>query len=164
MDSSQEENVSINFCSTTKEEEFTLSVTTDFYEEEFDDAVFLDYSQSIDLEGSSDISKRSRRTSDVFDCVGEIISPTFIKRHSFPSTSGELEYSTSTTSRATHIKEPNRSRHAELISGSFDLGYSSPGAQYSSSQSSSSQSSKGTWFRFSTSNDADSVDAQPNNM
>lgn len=155
MESPQDENVSLNFCSTTKEEEYLLSVSADFFVEEFDDdEVFLDDSQSIDMEGSSDISTRIRRTSDVIDCVGETMSPAHIKRHSFPSTSGEFEYSA--TSKATNIKELNRFRHAELTTGSFDQGYSSPRAH-----SSSSRSSKGTWFRYSTSNDADSIDARP---
>lgn len=150
----QEEDVSLTFCKTTKEkEEFILSVSPSFYEEGFeDDEVFLSSPQSIDME-ATDIPSRIRRTSDVIDCVGESTSPAHIKRHSFPSASVELMYSA--TSKATDIKEGNRSRRSELTSESLDLGYSSPGAQ------SSSRSFKGSWFRYSTSNDADSVDARP---
>lgn len=148
------ENAPLNFCSTTKEE-YLLSVSTAFYEEFDDDEVFLDDSQSIEMEVASDIPSRVRRTSDVIDCVGGNMSPAHIKRHSFPSASGEHLYSA--TSKATNIKELNRSRRAELTAESIDLGYSSPGAQSSSGKS----SYKGTWFRFSTSNDADSVDAKP---
>jgi len=155
MEFPQEENVSLTFCTTTKEEEeFILSVSPSFYEEGFeDDEVFLNTSQSIDME-ASEIPPRIRRTSDVIDCVGGPMSPACIKRHSFPSTSGELVYSA--TSKATDIKEGNQSRRSELTTESLDLGYSSPGAQ------SSSRSFKG-WFRYSTSNDADSVDARPTN-
>ncbi|XP_060881376.1 caspase-1-like isoform X1 [Metopolophium dirhodum] len=154
MESPQEENVSLDFGSTIKEEEYLLSVSTGFYEEEFDDdEVFLDDSQSIEME-SSEIPSRVRRTSDVIDCVGGTMSPAHIKRHSFPSASGEVLYSA--TSQATKITELNRSRRAELTIESLDQGYSSPGAQ-----SSSGRSFKGTWFRFSNSNDPDSVDARP---
>lgn len=153
MEFPQEENVSLTFCTTTKEEEFSISLSPSFYEEGFeDDEVFLNSSQSIDME-ASEITSRIRRTSDVIDCVGESMSPAYIKRHSFPSTSGELVYSA--TSKATDIKLGNQSRRSELTTESLDLGYSSPGAQ------SSSRSFKGSWFRYSTSNDADSVDARP---
>lgn len=155
MESPQEENVQLNFCTATKEDEFIITESTGFYEEEFeDDEVFLDDSQSTDMDRSSDIPARTRRTSDVIDSHGGTMSPAHIKRHSFPSTFGELVYN-SATSKATNIKELNLSRRAELATESLDLGYSSPGAQ------SSSRSFKGTWFRFSTSNDADSVDARP---
>jgi len=155
MESPQEENVSLDFGSITKEEEYLLSVSTGFYEEEFeDDEVFLDDSQSIDMESLSEIPSRIRRTSDVIDCVGGTMSPAHIKRHSFPSASGEVLYSA--TSQAKNIIELNRSRRAELTIESLDQGYSSPGAQ-----SSSGRSFKGTWFRFSNSNDPDSVDARP---
>ncbi|XP_029344970.1 caspase-1 isoform X2 [Acyrthosiphon pisum] len=155
MDSPQEENVSLDFGSTIKEEEYLLSVSTGFYEEEFDDdEVFLDDSQSIDMESLSEIPSRVRRTSDVIDCVGETMSPAHIKRHSFPSASGEVLYSS--TSQATKITDLNRSKRAELTIESLDQGYSSPGTR-----SSSGRSFKGTWFRFSNSNDPDSVDARP---
>lgn len=155
MESPQEENVSLDFGTTTKEEEYLLSVSTGFYEEEFDDdEVFLDDTQSIDMESLSEIPSRTRRTSDVIDCVGGTLSPAHIKRHSFPSATGEVLYSA--TSQATNITELNRSRRAELTTESLDQGYSSPGAQ-----SSSGRSFKGTWFRFSNSNDPDSVDARP---
>ncbi|XP_050427875.1 caspase-1-like isoform X2 [Adelges cooleyi] len=152
--SGEEEEISLNICSTTKEEEYLLSVSTGFYEEEFDDdEVFLDDSTSTDMESSEVSTTRIRRTSDVIDCVGGSMSPAHIKRHSFPSTSSESVYSA--TSKATNIRDLNKSRHNELTTESLDLGYSSPGAQ------SSGRSYKGTWFRFSTSNDADSVDARP---
>lgn len=155
MESSQDENVSLNFCSTTKEEDL-LSESAGFYEEEFDDdEVFLNDFQSLEMEASSDIPPRTRRTSDVIDCVGDDTSSTRIKRHSFPSTSGEIY---SATSRAKNIRDLNRSRRSELTTESLDLGYSSPGAQ---SAQSSARSLKGTWFRFSTSNDADAIDARP---
>lgn len=155
MESPQEENVPLEFGSTVKEEEYLLSVSTGFYEEEFDDdEVFLDDSQSIDMESLSETPSRVRRTSDVIDCVGGTMSPAHIKRHSFPSASGEVLYSA--TSQATKITELNRSRRAELTIESLDQGYSSPGAQ-----SSSGRSFKETWFRFSNSNDPDSVDARP---
>ncbi|XP_026809139.1 caspase-1-like [Rhopalosiphum maidis] len=158
MESPQEENVSLDFGTTTKEEEYLLSVSTGFYEEEFDDdEVFLDDSQSIDMESLSEIPTRVRRTSDVIDCVGGTMSPAHIKRHSFPSASGEVTYSA--TSQATNITDLNRSRRTELTTESVDLGYSSPGAQ-----SSSGRSIKGTWFRFSNSNDPDSVDARPTHI
>lgn len=153
MESSQEENATLNFSSSTKEE-YLLSVSTDFYDEFDDDEVFLDDSQSIEMETTLDIPSRIRRTSDVIDCVGGNMFPAHIKRHSFPSISGEHLYSA--TSKATNIKELNRSRRDELTTESIDLGYSSPGAQ-----SSGKSSYKETWFRFSTSNDADSVDAKP---
>lgn len=154
MESPQEENLQLNFCSTAKEEEFLLTESTGFYEEEFeDDEVFLDDSQSADMDKSPDIPVRPRRTSDVIDCHGGTISPAYNKRHSFPSFSGDLI--NSATSKATNIRELNISRRTELATEPLDQGYSSPGAQ------SSSRSFKGTWFRFSTSNDADSVDANP---
>jgi len=156
MESPQEENVSLDFGSNIKEEEYILSVSAGFYEEEFDDddEVFLDDSQSIDMESLSESPSRVRRTSDVIDCVGGNMSPAHIKRHSFPSASGEVIYSA--TSQATKITELNRSRRTELTVEQLDQGYSSPGAQ-----SSSGRSFKGTWFRFSNSNDPDSVDARP---
>lgn len=159
MEFPQEENVTLDFGTTIKEEEeYLLSVSTGFYEEEFDDdEVFLDDSQSIDMESLSEIPSRVRRTSDVIDCVGGSMSPAHTKRHSFPSASGELRYSA--TSKATNITDLNRSRRSELTTESLDLGYSSPGAQ-----SSSGRSFKGTWFRFSNSNDPDSVDAKPTNI
>lgn len=154
MELPQEENLTLN-CDTTTKDEYLLSESTGFYEEEFDDdEVFLDDSQSIEME-TSNIPTRVRRTSDVIDCVGDTVSPAHIKRHSFPSTSGEHVYSA--TSQATNIRELNKSRRTELTAESLDLGYSSPGAQ------SSGRSFRGTWFRFSTSNDADSVDARPTN-
>ncbi|VVC33137.1 Peptidase C14, caspase non-catalytic subunit p10,Peptidase C14A, caspase catalytic domain,Peptidase [Cinara cedri] len=154
MASPQEENVQLNFCNTTKEEEFLLTESTGFYEEFEDDEVFLVDSQITDMDRSSDIPPRPRRTSDVIDCHGGAISSAHNKRHSFTSLSGDLVYSA--TSKATNIRELNTSRRTELTTETLDQGYSSPGAQ------SSSRSFKGTtWFRFSTSNDADSVDAIP---
>lgn len=154
MESSQNENDSLEFSSTTKED--LLLESAGFYEEEFDDdEVFLNDFQSLEMEASSDIPPRTRRTSDVIDCVGETTSPTRIKRHSFPSMSGEIS---SATSRATNIRDLNRFRRSELTTESIDLGYSSPGVQ---SAQSSARSLKGTWFRFSTSNDADAIDARP---
>lgn len=149
---SHKKNVQMNYCTTTKEEEFLLTETSVFYEEEFeDDEVFLDDSQSTDMDRSSDNPVRTRRTSDVIDCHGGPISPAQIhKRHSFPSTSGELVYSA--ISKATNISN-GLSRRSELTTEPFDLGYSSPGPR----------SLKEEWFRFSTSNDADSVDARPHN-
>lgn len=148
-----EENVSLDFGKKTKEEEYILSVSTGFYEEEFDDdEVFLDDTQSIEME-ASEIPARIRRTSDVIDSVGGSMLAAHSKRYSLPSGSGELMYSA--TSQATNIREINMSRRPELTTESLDLGYSSPGAQLSS------RSFKGTWFRFSSSNDADSVDARP---
>lgn len=155
MESTQDENVSLKFCSIAKEEDL-LSESVGFYEEEFDDdEVFSNDFQSLEMEASSDIPPRTRRTSDVIDCVGENSPPTRIKRHSFPSTSGEIY---SATSRATNIRDLNRSRRSELTTESIDLGYSSPGVQ---SAQSSARSLKGTWFRFSTNNDADAIDAKP---
>jgi len=156
MDSQQEENA-IELCSTTKEEDSLLSASTAFFEEEFDDdEVFLDDSQSVDMETSLTIPARLRRTSDVIDCVGEATSSimTHVKRHSFPSTSGETTVY-SATSKATNIVEINKSRRAELTTESFDLGYSSPGAPFSS------RSVQGTWFKFSPSQNTDSIDAKP---
>lgn len=150
MESPHKENVQVNYCTTAKEEEFLLTGTSVFYAEEFeDDEVFLDDSQSTDMDRSSDNPVRTRRTSDVIDCHGGPISPAQIhKRHSFPSTSGEVVYSA--TSKATNINN-GLSRRSELVTEPLDLGYSSPGPR----------SLKGGWFRFSTSNDSDSVDARP---
>jgi len=155
MDSPQEENV-LKLCGATKEEDCLLSASTGFFEEEFDDddEVFLDDSQSVDMETSLNVPTRLRRTSDVIDCVGETTSSTHVKRHSFPSTSSEtIVYSA--TSKATNIVQVNRSRRAELTTESLDLGYSSPGAPFSS------RSTQGSWFKFSTSKNADSIDAKP---
>lgn len=152
MESPQKEKAAPIDFNTKPQEEFLLSANTAF-EFDDDDDVFLNDSQSADIE-ASETPTRIRRISDVIDCVGGTMASGTVKRHSCPSaSSSEPVYSA--TSKATNIKEPSRLRHAELTTESLDLGYSSPGAQ------SSGRSYKGSWFRFSTSNDADSVDAQP---
>lgn len=146
MNSPQKEEVLLNFTTTIKETEY-------LFEEAFDDdEVFLDDSN---MEGSSEIPSRIRRTSDVIDCVGGVMSPAQIKRHSFPSGSGELLYTD--TLNSTNARDSNRSRRAELAAELIDLGYSSPGAQ-----SLGGRSIKETWFRFSTSDavDSDAIDAR----
>lgn len=152
MEFNEDEEI-LNICSSSKEEENLLTVSTGFYDYEYeDDEVFLDDSQCAEMESSEmTTTARVRRTSDVIDCVGGSMCPAQIKRHSFPSTSSESVYSA--TSKATSIKELNKSRHSELTTESLDLGYSSPGAQ----------SLGRSWFRYSTSNDADSIDAKPTN-
>lgn len=155
MDSQQEENV-LKLCVATKEEDCLLSASTGFFEEEFDDdddEVFLDDSQIVDME-TLNVPTRLRRTSDVIDCVGETTSSTHVKRHSFPSTSSETTVY-SATSKATNIVQVNKSRRAELTTESLDLGYSSPGAPFSS------RSTQESWFKFSTSKNVDSIDAKP---
>lgn len=145
-----QDNAQLDFSAT--QEEYLLSANTGFDEEGFDD-VFYDDNQSADME-SSEVSVSVRRTSDVIDCVGELsISSISAKNDDSQTTPSEVVYSA--VSKATNIKELNKSRRAELTTESIDLGYSSPGAP------SSSRSIKLNWFRFSSSNDGDSVDAQP---
>lgn len=140
----EEEKVPLKIDTTTKEDYF-LSVSSGSFEEGYDDdEVFLDDSQSLEMEASASIPSRIRRVSDVIDCVGETMSPSQIKRHSFPTTSSELRYSA--VSKTSNVK-------AELAAVSIDLGYSSPGVQ--------SSSFKETWFSYNTSSNADSIDARP---
>lgn len=148
MNSPQKEDILLNFNTTDKEEDY-------LFEEGFDDdEVFLDDSN---MEESSEIPSRIRRTSDVIDCVGGVMSPAQIKRHSFPSVTGERVYIA--TSNATNIGGLNRSRRAELAVESIDLGYSSPGAM-----SLGGRSLRETWFRFGSSTsdtvDSDAIDAR----
>ncbi|XP_050438120.1 caspase-1-like isoform X2 [Adelges cooleyi] len=149
-----EEEVPLTICTSTKEEDYLLTGSNRFYEEEFDDEVFLEDSQSNDMESFQVPFSRTRRMSDVIDCVGGSLSIAHINRHSFSSTSSESVYSA--TSKATNIRDLNMSRHSEVVTESLDLGYSSPGAH------SSGRSYKETWFRFrTTSNEEDSIDARP---
>lgn len=150
MDTPQEEEkVPLNIYTTTKKDYFLSVSSVASFEEGYDDEVFLDDSQSLEVEASAKIPSRIRRVSDVIDCVGETMSPSQIKRHSFPTASSDLRYSA--VLKASNMRESKSSKQAELAAVSIDLGYSSPGIQKSSF--------KETWFSYSTSSNADSIDA-----